>query len=42
MAARKNRLQLLLSDLELQALKKYAESKQLSVSEVLRDFIKGL
>jgi hypothetical protein len=42
MAARKNRLQLLLSDLELQALKKYAESKQLSVSEVLRDLIKGL
>jgi hypothetical protein len=42
MATRKNRLQLLLSDLELQALKKYAESRQLSVSEVLRDFIKSL
>jgi hypothetical protein len=42
MATRKNRLQLLLSDLELEALKRYAETKQLSISEVLRDYIKSL
>ncbi len=40
--ARTKRLQLLLSEQEFESLKKYAESKQLSVSEVLRDYIKSL
>lgn len=40
--ARTKRLQLLLSEQEFEALKKYAESKQISVSEALRDYIKTL
>ncbi len=40
--ARNKRLQLLLSDLEYQTLKSYAELKQIPMSEVIRDYIKTL
>lgn len=40
--ARTKRLQLLLTEMEFEVLKNYAQSKQLSVSEVLRDYIKTL
>ncbi len=40
--ARTKRLQLLLTEQEFESLKKYAESKNLSVSEILRDYIKSL
>ena len=40
--ARSKRLQLLLTEIEFEILKSYANSQQLSVSEVLRDYIKTL
>jgi hypothetical protein len=40
--ARTKRLQLLLSELEYETLKTYAQSKQVPMSEVLRDYIKTL
>lgn len=40
--ARTKRLQLLLSNLEYETLKNYAKSKQIPMSEVLRDYIKTL
>ena len=39
---RDNTVRVRLTDEELQALKKYAESKGVSMSEVLRDFVKSL
>lgn len=40
--ARAKRLQLLLTEIEFEILKSYANSQQLSVSEVLRDYSKTL
>ncbi|CCQ53407.1 hypothetical protein CWATWH8502_3602 [Crocosphaera watsonii WH 8502] len=40
--ARTKRLQLLLSELEYETLKSYAQSQQIPMSEVLRDYIKTL
>jgi hypothetical protein len=42
MAIRGKRIQVVLSDLEMEAFKKYAESKGLAMSEILRDYIKSL
>ena len=40
--ARTKRLQLLLSEEEYEALNAFAKSKQIPMSEVLRDYIKSL
>jgi hypothetical protein len=39
---RKNTIRLRLSGIELEALKTYAESRSLTMSEVLRDYVKTL
>ena len=39
---RDRRLEIRLNDLEFAALKAYAESKQLTVAEIVRDYIKTL
>jgi predicted CopG family antitoxin len=40
--ARKKRLNIWLNDQEYEKLKKFAKSKDLSMSELLRDFVKSL
>ena len=40
--ARSKRLQLIVSEKEYSKLKTYAESQELSMSEILRDYIKSL
>jgi predicted DNA binding CopG/RHH family protein len=42
MAIRKKRIQIVLSELEMEAFKKYAESKGMAMSEILRDYVKLL
>jgi hypothetical protein len=42
MAIRKKRIQVVLSDVEMEDFKRYAESKGLAMSEILRDYVKSL
>jgi hypothetical protein len=42
MAIRKKRIQVVLSELEMEVFKSYAESKGVAMSEILRDYIKSL
>jgi hypothetical protein len=42
MATRARKIQVVVSELEMEAFRKYAESKGLAMSEILRDYIKSL
>ena len=42
MAIRKKRLQVVLSESEMEVFRKYAESKGVAMSEILRDYIKSV
>ena len=42
MATRTRKIQVVVSESEMEAFRKYAESKELAMSEILRDYIKSL